>query len=211
MPIDFIAYPPTAERPRIEGYAKYEKLFLGDHKAIYADRPGRFQTLRYICANFAGLISRLCADLLFGESPEYQAPEGDDAAKAGLDAIVTGNAMHVLGYESALGNSFRGDAVLKLRWGKRNPESTDPEPLIEEVPPVIYFPEFDEDDLRRITAVTLAWLKRDPTDKTGKLLRKEIHTPGLIEHQLYWCVRLHRPATGRQTLGSRSRSHLHGP
>jgi hypothetical protein len=140
---------------------------------------------RYIAANFAGLISRLSADLLFGEEPDFVATQDDEAAREALTQVVTRNGLHAVNYESALSNSFRGDAVYKVRWGKRTAQSEQPEAIIEEVPASIYFPELDEDDVRKVSRVTLAWVKRDPKEAKRLYLRAEIHEPGIIRHQLF--------------------------
>ncbi len=185
MALDFSTYPPQGQRDRINGYGRYEKLFMGQHKDLYAGKPGPYQKLRYIAANFAGLISKLSADLLFGEQPDFIAGQDDEAATEALDTIVTNNGLHAVDYESALSNSFRGDAIFKARWGQRTAESEEPEAIIEEVPASIYFPELDEDDVRKVLSVTLAWVKRDPKDPRKLYLRAEVHKPGTIQHMLY--------------------------
>lgn len=63
MALDFSTYPPKGHQERIAAYLRFEKLFLGQHKDLYLASPGRYQMVRYIVANFAGLISRLAADL----------------------------------------------------------------------------------------------------------------------------------------------------
>jgi hypothetical protein len=183
--LDFSTYPPKGHQERIAAYQRFEKLFLGQHKDLYLTSPGRYQMVRYIVANFAGLISRLAADLLFGEQPDFVAADEDQTAQEALTRIVTDNHLHATNYESALSNSFRGDAVYKARWGRRTPQSEQPEAIIEEVPASIYFPELDEDDIRKVVRVTLAWVKRDPKDVRRLYLRVEVHEPGLIRHQLF--------------------------
>ncbi|MFB3883355.1 MAG: hypothetical protein ACE149_18975 [Armatimonadota bacterium] len=156
MALDFSSYPPKAHQDRINTYQRFERLFLGQHKQVFAVTPQPYQMRRYIAANFAGLISRLSADLLFGEQPDFVAAQEDEAGQEALTQIVTRNGLHAVNYESALSNSFRGDAVYKARWGKRTPQSEQPESIIEEVPASIYFPELDEDDVRKVSRVTLA-------------------------------------------------------
>ncbi len=185
MPLDFSTYPPKGHQERIAAYERFEKLFLGQHRELFNVVPARYQMLRYIVANFAGLISRLSADLLFGEQPDFVAAEEDAAAQEALTRIVERNNLHVTNYESALSNSFRGDAVLKVRWGRRSLAADKPEAIIEEVPAGIYFPELDDDDVRRVLRVTLAWPKRDPADRRNVYLRLEEHEPGLIRHRLF--------------------------
>jgi len=185
MPIDFRAYPPADHVLRVKDYERYEKLFLGQHRELYAPGvPGKFQLRRYIVANFAGVISRLSADLLFGEQPDFLMPEDVQGAQEALDNLIARNNLHTTNYESALANSFRGDAVYKVRWGKRTPQSEQPEAIIEEIPPTIYFPELSEDDVRQVLRVTLAWPKTDPLDRQKRYLRIEEHEPGLIRNRL---------------------------
>ncbi|MFB3882454.1 MAG: phage portal protein [Armatimonadota bacterium] len=185
MGLDLSKYPPPGHQERLNGYARFEKLFLGQHKLVFTVTPQPYQLKRYIAANFAGLISRLSADLLFGEEPDFVPAGEDEIAKDALKQIVTRNGLHALNYESALSNSFRGDAIYKARWGKRTPQAEAPEAIVEEVPASIYFPEFDEDDVRKVTRVTLAWTKRDPRDARKLYLRAEVHEPGIIRHQLF--------------------------
>ncbi len=61
MALDFSTYPPKGHQERIAAYLRFEKLFLGQHKELYLTSPGRYQMVRYIVANFAGLISWLSA------------------------------------------------------------------------------------------------------------------------------------------------------
>jgi len=185
MPVDFSTYPPKAHQERVNTYQRFERLFLGQHKQVFAVTPQPYQMKRYIAANFAGLISRLSADLLFGEEPDFVATQDDEAAKEALKQIVARNGLHAVNYESALSNSFRGDGVYKVRWGKRTPQSEQPEAIIEEVPASIFFPELNEDDVRKVSRVTLAWVKRDPKDAKRLYLRAEVHEPGTIRHQLF--------------------------
>ena len=67
MALDLSVYPPKAHQERINTYQRFERLFLGQHKQVFAVTPQPYQMKRYIAANFAGLISRLSADLLFGK------------------------------------------------------------------------------------------------------------------------------------------------
>jgi len=185
MALDFSTYPPKGHQERVAAYQRYERLFLGQHKLVFAVLPQPYQMKRYIVANFAGLISRLSADLLFGEQSDVLTTQEDEAAKEALRQIVTRNNLHAVNYESALSNSFRGDAVYKVRWGKRTPQAEQPEAIIDEVPASIYFPELDDDDVRKLIRVTLAWVKRDPKDSKRAYLRAEVHEPGVIRHQLF--------------------------
>jgi hypothetical protein len=75
--------------------------------------------------------------------------------------------------------------VIKVRWGMRTPQAEQSEAIIEEVPATIFFPEMDEDDIRRVARVALAWIKHDPRDRTARYVRVEEHEPGIIRNQLF--------------------------
>ena len=157
---------------------------------------GPYQLTRYITANFAAVLSTLSADMLFGEPADYLVTdEGNAEAQEAVGGLVERNGLHLLGYEAALAASFRGDAVLKARWGVRNPEQAEAEPeaIIEEVPASIYFPELSEDNVRQVKRASLAWLKADPdpTKRTISYVRVEEHEPGIIRNRLF-----RRTATG---------------
>jgi hypothetical protein len=154
--LDLSAYPPKGHQEWIAAYQRYERLFLGQHKPVFAVVPQPYQMKRYIVASLAGLIWRLSADLLFGEQPDFLATQEDEKAQEALAQLVSRNNLHAVNYESALSKSFRGDAVYEVRWGKRTPQADQPEAIIEEVPASIHFPELDDDDVRRVIRVTLA-------------------------------------------------------
>jgi hypothetical protein len=155
-------------------YRRFEQLFEGRHEEAFnlpAANARRLQ--RYLTCNLAGVITKTCADILFGESPRFVTK--DAAAGEAIGRITRGTDLRVVGYEGALAASFRGDAVLKVRW-------TDAGARIEEVPAGLYLPELDPDDVRAVRRVTLAWL-RQAEGKT--YLRREVHEPGLVHNLLH--------------------------
>jgi hypothetical protein len=174
-------FPPTDQALRLAAYERFEKLFLGQHREPFGVKPGPFQTKRYIVANFCGLISKLCADLLFGEEPDFLNPDEDEKGQEALDRL-TGASFHTMNYESELSNSFRGDAVYKVRWGERVPKSGKSEALIEEISPSLYFPEVNPADFRQVTRVALAW--KVAADRRF-FLRAEVHEPGIVRQELW--------------------------
>ncbi len=189
MPINWRVYPPLAHKPRLDAYVRYEALFNARHADVFRVKTGgRYQLLRYIAANFAGVVSTLAADMLLGEPPDFTVADNELAQEA-VERLVRENELVPLSYEAALGTSFRGDTVLKARWGLRTPQSTTPEAIIEEVPAGIYFPEFSEDNIRQVVRASLAWLKVDPQNPTKMLVRVEEHEPGIIRNRLF------RPST----------------
>ncbi|HOF90076.1 MAG TPA: phage portal protein [Armatimonadota bacterium] len=159
---------------RWSDYRRYEQLFEGRHEEAFnlpAASARRLQ--RYLVCNVAGVVSKTCADILFGESPRFVTCEA--AAGEAVARLARGTDLRVVGYEAALAASFRGDAVLKVRW-------TEAGARIEEVPAGLYLPELDPDDVRGVRRVTLAWL-RQAEGKT--YLRREVHEPGLVRNLLH--------------------------
>lgn len=179
-------WPPLDDLSRINTYDFYESLFMGEHfKAfsIHIDNPlfGReYAKLRYVVANFPGLISKIVSDLLFIEPPKIKVPGGDQEF---VDALVNENKLRLQNYESALANSYLGDNLYKIRIDKRNPNDTDATIIIEEVTPKIYFPKLDSFNIKADPSEkVLAWTFKS-NNKT--YLFKEIHTPGKIVNKVY--------------------------
>jgi hypothetical protein len=170
---------------RLNNYAYHRRLFKGNHFdafKIWVDDPElsrQLQQMRYITANFPGLITKISADLLFIEHPKINANGGDQEF---VDAVMGENKMRMQDYESALSNSYNGDALYKLRIGPRQ-QNQDSTIIIERVPPRIYFPTFDNDNiLGDPKSQELAWVI---TIANEFYLRKEIHTAGLITNELW--------------------------
>src|SRR3990167_2721175 len=179
-------FPDSVSVGRLNDYEYFEKLFMGDHFTAFnirIDDPNwnkTYSKLRYVKVNFAGLISKVVSDMLFSEPITVKVPDGDQDF---VDALWFENKMDMQVYESALTNSYMGDDLFKLRVGKRNPTDEESTIIAEEVTPAIYFPIIDPFNVRaEPSAQELAW-----TFTRGKTtyLRKEIHTPGMIENKLY--------------------------
>lgn len=171
---------------RLNDYDYYSKLFIGQHFEAFRIKIDSQQynrayaRLRYLMVNFAGLISKIMADMLFSEPPVVKVKDGDQDF---VDKLWFENQMDIQCYESALGNSYQGDAIFKLRVGKRHPNDPKPSIIIETVSPKIYFPKVDGFNVKaEPTEVELSW-----TFKVGdkNYLRKEIHYAGRIENKVF--------------------------
>lgn len=181
------SFPPTAEDlQRLNNYNFYSSLFLGDHYNAFGirisdhDYNKAYSRLRYVMVNFAGLLSKIVADMLISEPPVVKVSNKNQDF---VDAFWRENQMDIQLYESALSNSYLGDAVFKLRAGKRNTKDTESTVIAEDITPTIYFPEIDGFNVRaNPKSRTLAWTFK-VGDKT--YLRKEIHTAGLITNKVY--------------------------
>lgn len=177
-----IVYPYKEAGARLSRYKHNDKLFEGAHFEAFSIQVANrnFTTnlakLKYVTANFAGLISKVCADMLFGEPISVQFK--DQITQQFYDALVFENKLQTTGYKLALLNSRRGDAVIKVRIINKN---GDPRIKLESVNPKIYFPHFaDGDD--EPTAHELAWRV---SIGDNDYLRKEIHTAGMIRNELW--------------------------
>jgi hypothetical protein len=179
-------FPYPDQLRRIQDYEYYEKLFLGDHFEAFSIRidddkyTKEYRRLRYIKANFAGLVSKIVADLLFSEPVTIKVDDGD---QEWVDAFVYENRLNVLFYETALSNSYKGDAVFKLRVGKRNPYDKESAVIAEPASPNIYFPDLDQFNVTaQPVKQELAWMF---TKDQKKYVRKEIHEAGRVTNEVW--------------------------
>lgn len=186
--IGVLKFPYKEDIQRLQDYDYNEKLFLGKHFEAFRVRINseiwtrEYGKMRYIVANFAGLVSKIVADLLFIEPPKLVAMDGDQDF---IDALQSENQMRVQNYESGIQNSYLGDQLYKLRVGKRHENDEDSTVIIEQVTPRIYFPRIDPNNVKGTPlSQELAWVV---TIGTLQYLRKEIHTPGKIRNEL-WLV-----------------------
>lgn len=180
-------FPDKEQKARISNYRYYENLFFGRHFDAFnirvnsTDFNKAYGVLRYISVNFAGMISKICADMLFSEPVTVRLE--DEKAQEYVDALWDDNNLDTQLYESALGNSHNGDALIKVRAGKRHPNDKKSSVIIEDITPSIYFPNLDPFNVRAMPlSQDLAWV----IDQDKKrYLRKETHTPGLIVNKVY--------------------------
>lgn len=179
-------FPTDNDQARVDQYEHFTRLFKGDHYTAFnikidnKDYNKAYSALRYVTVNFAGMISKIVADMLFSEPIKITVPDGDQEY---LEGLWRENKMDIQCYESALSNSYKGDSLWKLRIGPRNPNDKKPTTIIEDITPNIYFPEHDDFNVRaNPKKEILAW-----TFTVDKLLylRQEIHTPGMIENKIY--------------------------
>lgn len=174
---------------RLGDYDYFMRLFMGEHFEAFNMRIGderytrEYGKLRYVMINFAGLVSKVVADMLFSEQPSFSDPDGNKDNQKFLDALVHENSLHIQNYESALSNSALGDALYKIRIGERFPGDKKPTVIIEDITPSVYFPSVNGFNVRQEPAEkVLAWTF---WKGKSKYLRKEIHTIGQIENQIW--------------------------
>lgn len=189
-----LVFPKKADKARLEKYLHYDKLYAGNHFDAFSIKAEQgfnsvYARLRYVVANFAGLTSRVLADMLFGETITLDVKSKD--LQNFIDALQEQNQLFNQFYESELVNSRKGDDVFKVRVGPRNPNLPDQksEIIIEQIGPEFYFPTFGKLTGRGMTEQdVLVTMFEQVNEKTGRntwYLHKEIHTPGLIQHEVY--------------------------
>lgn len=183
-----LVFPKTIDRDRIERYRHFDRIYFGDHYDAFAlktagDFSKQYKKLRYIVANFGGLMSRVMADMLFGEAFTLDLQEQQNQKY--IDALFHHNDILNQLYESAIGNSRRGDDVFKIRIGKRNPLDPNavPEIIIEQVGPSIYFPQFDSKAARNVATQDVIATQFKQAGKD--YIHKETHQPGQIFHEVF--------------------------
>lgn len=182
-----LAFPKSVDKPRLDNYAHYDELYFGNHYKAFAIKAekgftDKYSQLRYVAANFAGLLTRIMADMMFGEKITFDCT--DKGNQKFLDALIEENHLIAQLYESELANSRRGDSVFKMRIGPReNSPEAEKTIIIEEIPASIYFPVLDV-SAARFTAKeeVLIWQFREGG---FDYLHKETHRPGFIFHEIY--------------------------
>ncbi len=183
-----LVWPKEKDKARLASYVEYDQLYKGDHFDAFSIKMGgeiakSYKKLRYIVANFPGLMSRVLADMLFGENLSITVENKDD--QEFVNELIKRNDLINQLYESALINSRRGMDVFKIRIDRRNPNdlTQKTEVIIEQIGAEKYFPEFDSKNARNVVAQDVICT----TFKDGETtyLHKEIHVPGFIRHEVY--------------------------
>lgn len=182
-------WPPDDDQTkvRLEGYHRNRLLFKGKHHDVYArvqqwlEREAD-KTLVYIVCNFAGLLSKVSSDMLFGEMHRFTVGDEGSPEQEQLDRIIKDNGLHLLGFEGALSSSWRGDAILKARFGKFADWDERNYAIIEAASPDTFWPILDADNVRGLKGGVFGWIKQQGKQK---YLRIERQLPGIIQNELY--------------------------
>lgn len=187
-------FPPVEHEERIMRYEKNRQIFSGNHANVFngVKLTEREAHAIYLSVNIPRLICKKSADYLFGEPEVYSAGKSDDSPEQkAIERIVTDNNMNTLNYESALGNSYRGDSYYKIRWGQKYngalSSKLDPFKVIIESQKAQYvFPETIPGDTKVAIAYHIAY--PEVVENTGDqewILNVESHYPGLIRYSKY--------------------------
>jgi hypothetical protein len=134
-------YDKVKDDSRIAEYKIFEDLFNGDHFSAFSIKATEFKDaysrLRYITCNFTGLVSKVIADMLFGEPVSIIDKDNQDF----INAVVFENKLDTLFYEHSIANSYFGDNLFKIRVENNLVK-------IEDASPLCYVPELDPHNVR---------------------------------------------------------------
>lgn len=179
-------WPPEDQSARLERAIKNKSLFKGAHSDVYQDwiriiREDQKATLELII-NFPGAVTKLFSDLLFGEQPKFTAGEEEESEEQKwIEDFIASNKLHRQNYKAALSQSYRGEAVYKLRLEEGKDRA-----IAEVIPSTIWFPIVNPDNVTDIQGHVIAWVKtKKEKDKEFKYLFAEIHLPGKIYRKLW--------------------------
>jgi len=181
---------------RLENYRRCRLLFKGRHQDVWPRVQSWLEKevdkgMVYVVCNFAGLLSKVAADMLFGEPVRLSIGDPESPEQTYLTDLVTTNRVRTLNYEMALSCSWRGEVIYKVRHGIRaNQDQVQPRSIIEAVSPAIFYPIIGQDNIRGLEGGVFGWIKQGhsgikggPTDR--EYLRIERQLPGRIENELY--------------------------
>lgn len=171
-------FPYESAEDRLHDYTVNTQLLEGNHFDAFSIEAAEFskeyKRLRYVVANFAGLVAKVSADTLFGEQFNYDAAGNQTF----VESLFFENKLYTLLYESSLENAAIGDAVFRI-------SATDNEIGIETLSPSLWFPHKP----KRGTRVDTHEIAFKETVKTGSdtlhFLVREIHSPGIVETKVY--------------------------
>jgi hypothetical protein len=181
-------FPTSDDILRLSDYEYFHHLLMGEHFEAFAIRINNqlysqnYGKLRYVATNFAGLLSKVCADMLFSEPISIKMP--DDGDQEWIDQFMIDNHVDQQLYESAVDASALGDTCFKLRVDKRHPNDKEMTVILEEFSPAIYFPVLDPFNVKgQPKQIDLKWTFKDANGTV--YLRVESHEPGKITDRVY--------------------------
>ncbi|MCY8668795.1 phage portal protein [Bacillus haynesii] len=202
-------FPPVEHEARIIRYKENKKLFKGNHWDVFRQYNKQLtreqKNMLYVSVNFPSLIAKKSADFLFGENASFSAGKGDKSREQEkMNEWVEENDISIINYESALSNSYRGDAFYKIRYGQEHggelPKEFDPYRVIIEQQNAEYvFPEHAVGNANKIIAYHVAVPYQPDQSKEIWNLFVESHFAGRIEYSMFEMVPLSYNLDGEVT------------
>jgi hypothetical protein len=165
-------FPPEEETERLQLYDSNRKLWKGD-KSDFKERYLQLfgpedLTVWQFNFNWYKKVSKLFADLLFGEPPVIIC---GDKEQDFLDTIINQSNLISVGHSIAIDLSRYGDAIFK-------PILQNNMAVIDSLSPGYWFPVFDPQTRKKIMAHFIVW-------QIENILYVEVHTSGQLEYRKY--------------------------
>lgn len=149
----------------------------------------RYRHTLFTAINLPSIIAKKSADFLFGEAPTFTAGKEDNSPEQkAIDRLVASNDLHILNYESALSNAYRGDSFFKVRYGQEfggllDKSVDEYRVLIEAQNPEFVFPEVVQGDGSKILCYHVAYPIQVDADLDDWVLKVESHYSGAIRYR----------------------------
>lgn len=204
-------YPPVEHEERLQRYEENRLLFEGKHRELVDKYQLNPRGKLYISVNLAGLISKKSADFLLGDGINVSAgKEGNSTEQKALERIYEENMLDVRLYESALGNSYRGDSFFKVRYGYEIEDSElgiqfgEKRAHIESIPAKYVFPDTSAYNNKVKEGYSIAIPIKRKQDRDGTMmgdwmLSLERHYPHSIEYSTMELKVINSDSNGKPT------------
>ena len=175
------SFPPFTEFPRLDRYRTNKMLFDNKAQAVWVDWARRLEgdqgISMMIALNYPQRLSKLWADMLFGETPRITVyPETQENVTDMTKMLLASDFWNV-SYQVALDVSRYGTGIYKL-W-------LDGMPRFQAIPPHMWFPIVNSSNMHEVVAHVIAWLTKDNDRYGDNTLLMEIHTAGKIEYKAF--------------------------
>lgn len=187
-------WPPPTEVDRLNRYAANKQLFENKHQVVFAESLKRIEKVIgnwenivsfAVDINYFRKISLKTADLLFGESPQIKAANGDENEQKFIDQQIAKDEFINRCYMTAIDVSRYGAGIF---YPFRDISG---DVRIKSVAPSVWFPVFNADDVQETLCHIIAWdypVFKNPGDTSSKadyFLKVQIHVPGKYIERLY--------------------------
>lgn len=197
-PTEWSVFLPDEEMDRQNAWAHNKSLLRGWHGDVFKDIQSIEQRLElvkvldtvesihekacelYIIANYCGLLSNVCAQLLFGEPIKATPTNGDPKLQHSINRIMENNQLQRINAMQARTSSSQGYTYYRVRWGRKTDWQEDGA-IIEAIPGYNVYPHISFDNIKEVRGYTIAIIMQH---EGKKYLRREVHTVGLVQNTL---------------------------
>lgn len=197
-PAQWGTFLPLEEAMRMQAWAHHKDLLRGWHGDVFKNIQTIEQRLErakvldtvenihdracmlYIVANYCGLLSNVCAQLLFGEPIRIEPTNGREDLQHSINRIIANNELQRVNMMQARTSSAQGYTYYRVKWGKKSSWQEEGA-IIEPIPGYNVFPHVSYDNIKNVTGYTIAFIIEH---NNQKYLKREIHTVGLVQNKL---------------------------